>query len=843
MKEAIGQRQKSLALTLSGKKGPRDSKVSVVSRTSDEIASRGVPASAVRRLLTSERVWKGVISKLKCIPGTLQKLGKKSKEVDLNLTTSDDSDCEEPATNDNLLNNKEESVTQLSNEDILMERRLFRKYVLRSLDLLGVGDYDLTLHDCDQYNGDLREVIETIARLGHRNRIIELLCQLKLGPILFEKEYCFKLSDGYEVRIRSSDFARLGKPMSGWENAELKYTASTTAVASAGLGTIFKARKLLSELCFVSGKEMDIHDHEVCKDCQDLLREISGVLNLIRIPSNGFFTILPLVDGLVIFSAVIGSEAKALQNGWFRKTFSSSSLLSSIFSDGSQANNLVGEFEPFEFNKRNALYMQAKRDKLLQSLRKSTLASFAHAIATYSAWLIGNCKFGLRSFTSTHDALYGLPPRKGGTGDWKNWRDYFGWAPLERIEIPPTWLSSNEVRHRNVVIGEEEKTVGLMPTSACSTVGVVPVLEIPPGWESPLPACLGGLSVGLSEQNLCPLRKELQSRLRRARRDDSCVICGLHNSTLILVPRVEEAHLLSFSMSQRIGYLGSTKRTDEENLADMVEKAKIKVEGCGRVTSQSMTLPQGVSEDLSVEFGDLLHCFQGSYLVHVAGEWYIVPNPRWKRIWRILKKLSKSVRPTSIKAFMISMTWEYVDASASSLNKVFWQANHLNKKGSLFNGSASVVTALSKLLSDDVVARLGGERIATAAQEFLANCPSIFLQVEGPKRSWKMLYGDLTRPDRKDQNEESNSTPRKEQIVLDYYSERCHAFRPSVLYFGEWNRERFIRLRNKNERWIRIEDIDDETRAIRVGKRVTDIAPAVEPPDGDRSWNNPWLIG
>lgn len=367
-----------------------------------------------------------------------------------------------------------------------------------------------------------------------------------------------------------------------------------------------------------------------------------------------------------------------------------------------------------------------------------------------------------------------------------------------------------------------------------------------------MPALFAGVSIGASEKELHALSGEVQSRLRQARINKSCVILRLYGGILVLAPQALEAHFLSFSRLQRIGYLGSNERSEEQDFEAIVERAAREDESRNQgrdamqLESRSMSLSQNYLNDLNMEFGDLLHCFKGTYLIHVAGLWCIVPNPRWKRIWRIVKRLSKSIKPTSIKAFMISITWEFVDSNTNKLNKVFWQPEYLRKNGTLLDGSAKVVRALSRFLSKEVIERLGGERIATVAQNFLASCPSIVLRVQGPKRSWKGMYSNPRGCNREDENREVPAIKHTKLCWLDYYADSYHMFRPADLYFGTSGESRFVRLKNQEEeRWVPIvEDIDDGmSRTIQVGNRVIDIAPKEDPPDDDITWNNPWRVG
>lgn len=369
------------------------------------------------------------------------------------------------------------------------------------------------------------------------------------------------------------------------------------------------------------------------------------------------------------------------------------------------------------------------------------------------------------------------------------------------------------------------------------------IMAVPPGLESPMPALIGKMSGSAGESSITSLRKELAGRLRRAKVSSCCVILQLHNEIVVIGPQAQEAHLLHFSEEQCAGHLGASDRRDEAELSMIVAKAEQELDR-GKLDSTrrkvgalEMKPPPDGSRDLTQEFGDLFHCFRGSYLVRANHLWYIVPGFRWRRASKLVKKFSKSLRPTSIRIFMLNVSWKYVDADISVLSRIFWSGYLSLRKGTLLTGSESVVNALSRILPEGVANRIGYNAIATAAQEYLLSCPDIMLRVKGPKKCWIALYEE-------EERQKSSSARSRALYTIDYWASHCHLVRPGMLRFGFQDGDTFVRVANQRDLgWMRVTDMDHMSRVLCIGKRAPEISPVECPPESDYTWNNAWRVG
>ena len=154
-----------------------------------------------------------------------------------------------------------------------------------------------------------------------------------------------------------------------------------------------------------------------------------------------------------------------------------------------------------------------------------------------------------------------------------------------------------------------------------------------------------------------------------------------------------------------------------------------------------------------------------------------------------------------------------------------------------------MVKALSQKLPNEVRQRLGGEVIATVAQEYLVSCPDIMIVVNGPKRCWRALCNQPDSGHIENTGPNSSASGGREQLVLDYWAESPHLFRRAALHFGHLNEKRFVRLANQRGCWITVERVEEESCTLNVSKRVPNVEPEQEPPSEDTSWATAWRVG
>ena len=367
---------------------------------------------------------------------------------------------------------------------------------------------------------------------------------------------------------------------------------------------------------------------------------------------------------------------------------------------------------------------------------------------------------------------------------------------------------------------------------------------VEPGWETAVPCLLGGVPHGQSEQRIKDLREQVSRSLRSARLQDTCVFLHLRDNLVILYPFGHQAHLLRFSGSGYIGHFGRNDRKDERSLNELIVEAnrndKIK-DGPDKKSLQMITRMEAADKkdgDEIAEYGDLLHCFKGSYLVRLNSHWYIVSNPRWKRIWRRVKVLSKSIRPTALKAFMVGVTWEYVDAERSKLCKLFWGGKMEKGERYLLQGSESLVHALKNFLPSKVVDRVGADVLLSTAQEFIVGTPEITMRLLGPKRCWSQLYSEL----KAECSEKKRLKGSEQELFMDYYADRGHLVRPASLVFGSAGDQDYIRRWNGSGQWF-FAEVEGTSRSIHIGKPVEGIKVKAEKPSKSNRLVDGWSIG
>lgn len=865
----------------------------VVSEQSGQIQSQSFVGSAIGPVATSEGRDRKLFSRRKNVSKAVQKIRKSSglKEQQTfkdchSFNSDDEGDRGAVCTGQIQDDEHEEEILQLQKEMIEMDPGALRKDVRRTLDLLGVGDYDLTMHYGNELGGDWQEPLETILRMGNRSRIIAgLQCALKndaeysvefsdgykllLDPSDFEHllvimfraspEDSVSIGPGYKTQLRWADVPRLPSMLPSWAK-EKEYTANDkvprildirdfTMFTCDVLDKVYSAllvyeqhyeRKTSSVPCL--RPEMQLFF-----DSKAMLRELLFMLFYIKNDTSGPGDAASLFDTtLFVFSAALVKQAEGLiaqVQSNLQVTYES--ILEALESHQSSHApetlhyNDGGHRTFIKFDKETASLLRDTRECCRKRLKKekcTPLESITHLIAEFSTWFWGR-RPSFRPMVSKIPII--------------NYHDYFGYAFGEELYIPIQWLLAESVRNKVSAMAHSILSSSTASETSCNAICTRCILKISPGWEAPLPVLYGGVSHGKSEHTISNLAGQLRSKIRRAFLEKTCVFVKLLGGILILAPQTKEAHLLMWSRYQFVGHLGPSTSTKEQNLSEIVRNAERKDSGRFAQKDNFSILSMKISQDrlasnadnLIMEYGDLLHCFRGTYLVcDSGGLWYIVPNPRWKRIWSLVKKVSQSVRPTAITAFMISVTWKYVDTSTNTVNRAFWGREFVKKSGTLLTGSASVVEALSKSLRTEGIERLGGEMIATVAQEYLASCPSIWLRVDGPKRCWSMLCDDPSFGDTA--NKISDSDRKNKVAVLDYWAESGHKFRGAVLRFGSVGEQLYVRIANRRKRrWIKVEDCDPMNRTMHVGECDPSVKPEQHPPAKDDSWGGAWIVG
>lgn len=183
-----------------------------------------------------------------------------------------------------------------------------------------------------------------------------------------------------------------------------------------------------------------------------------------------------------------------------------------------------------------------------------------------------------------------------------------------------------------------------------------------------------------------------------------------------------------------------------------------------------------------------------------------------------------------------------MDANECPLNKVFWNVNSSKQKGALVVGSKTLVEALSEYLEDDVKNHVTYGALATAAQEFLANCPRIIFRVKGPKRCWGNLYKHRGFPDHQNEEDRNEEEPQK-KVAFDYFADNyCHMISRAALRFGTQNGKDVVSLANQlTECWFEVQEIDENS--LHVGKHLENIEPKEGDPATDDSMKNAWRVG
>lgn len=556
-----------------------------------------------------------------------------------------DLSCAQESTHKEQLYDEPISATELLNEEVFIEDDELKSHVERFLSLLWLDDYEVVLFTPRSPNWSAAKLGEAIFKLGDRSRIGAGISQLIDGY-----KYSFTLGK-LHVDLRPSDFKRLTAPMCKWEEKALR-GQDLKAVLTSASNTVATVLRMLEFVQMSLGRERENansfqkFDNNAFGDLSGLLEEILLIIvnmGCVRPESHtSTFEGCAFEDGLLIFSAVIAQKLstlllthKFLENHQWRLV--SSANTEPLASTGLEIENkLVSEERALLLRRKRIFYRT-------RSLSQDTpIESFLNAVVEYSAWLWGHGKQLEKVFSHLHASR-----------DLNAFVTYIRLASVydigPQILVPPDWSSAastwNEVSN---MCDELQTLAGLCGTE--TLLDVERPTQISPGWEAPIPIRIGGMSIGHSERSIVGLRQELDQKLRHAKKNDTCAFAKLfNNGVLILSPRTGQAHLLYESNMLNIGFLGDSMREETKQFSKLMEEATSRATKEENINGKStdgqyMEIPMegsGTRENLrSWEYGDLLPCFAGTYLVRRGDLWYVVENPRWKRIWKVFKRLS-----------------------------------------------------------------------------------------------------------------------------------------------------------------------------------------------------------
>lgn len=374
---------KALAVTGFGDQQAEKQRLEVVSRPGGEVTAQSLRKDAQIVNVIPEGREKRTLSKTKRVSKAFQSLVRKSKIKTSKLVEVSDSES----------NEEQETTTSLSQEEAPMASSDLRRCARRALDLLGIGDYDLTLNDCLQSGPNLNETLETIIRLGDRNRIIDVL-DLALERV---GTYQCSLSDGYEVSLHLSEILALH-----W-GVDLFNTVD--GMIEGALGVACGILRMLQ-----MHDDMDLKQLILRQDVRLILEEIIHLLITwkVNLGMTSDFENKNIGDELLLFSAVVLQKIlavplqfPALQN--FKRPLLKFSTIAqkpvieadSPFTD----EDLLSPMH--RWSEKKASQMRSKSECLRRhvNIGGSPLAVAGCAIAEYYMWMaesFGDQKSGFR---------------------------------------------------------------------------------------------------------------------------------------------------------------------------------------------------------------------------------------------------------------------------------------------------------------------------------------------------------------------------------------------------------------------------------------------------------------